>query len=230
MSVIIENLILSSISEIRNNGEMDRKTSLHINAAEEVNTNLHIHGMVHIDLNWYDAPLQDINENGLLFHMIKLIDGYLRCGKQVLVNCFAGVSRSATIVIAYLMYKNKWNVQDAITFVRSKRPIINPNYGFVAQLYQLQDKLHTLDENFNQYTCNFQNKSHAELVKEVVELSETPLIKNVIQRELQGFNMPTTASFPPTNTSHFSHSNPYVCINTQTTNPNYLPNISTYYD
>ena len=189
MSVIIENLILSSISEIRNNGEMVRKTSLHINAAEEVNTNLHIHGMVHIDLNWYDAPLQDINENGLLFHMVKLIDGYLRCGKQVLVNCFAGVSRSATVVIAYLMYKNKWNVKEAIDFVRTKRYFINPNYGFVCQLHNLQQDLHTLDENYLQlYNCK--NKNNIELAEEISSTLTIPLIKGIVEREYNGFDMP----------------------------------------
>jgi len=42
------------------------------------------------------------------------------------------VSLSTTIVLAYLMYKNKLSVLDALAFVRTKRPIVNPNYGFVS--------------------------------------------------------------------------------------------------
>lgn len=190
MSVIIDNLILSSISEILNNGEMFRKTKLHINAAEEVNNKFNMHGMVHMDINWYDTPIQDINEDGLLFHLVKMIDGYLSCGKQVLVNCFAGVSRSTTIVLAYLMYKNKWSVQEALAFVRSKRPIINPNYGFISQLYNLQSTLHALDENLNKHFYCVKPKTQQELVQEIVETMKIPFIDELYKRELAGFNMP----------------------------------------
>lgn len=52
----------------------------------------------------------------------------------VLVHCMAGMSRSATIVCAYLLATTSMNTQEAISFVRSKRPIIQPNYGFEKQL------------------------------------------------------------------------------------------------
>ena len=55
-------------------------------------------------------------------------------GKNVLVHCFAGVSRSASVVIAYLMKYHKMEFNAAVSFVRAKRPWINPNYGFQAQL------------------------------------------------------------------------------------------------
>lgn len=55
-------------------------------------------------------------------------------GKNVLVHCFAGVSRSATIVIAYLLKYHKMEYNPAMALVKSKRPWINPNYGFQGQL------------------------------------------------------------------------------------------------
>lgn len=55
-------------------------------------------------------------------------------GKNVLVHCFAGVSRSATIVIAYLMRFHKMEYNTALSHVKSRRPWINPNYGFQGQL------------------------------------------------------------------------------------------------
>jgi dual specificity phosphatase 12 len=55
-------------------------------------------------------------------------------GKNVLVHCFAGVSRSASIVIAYLMRFHKMDYNVAYNYVKSKRPWINPNYGFQGQL------------------------------------------------------------------------------------------------
>jgi dual specificity phosphatase 12 len=51
-------------------------------------------------------------------------------GGKVLVHCFAGVSRSATIIIAYMMQEHGMNYHSAFKFVKSKRPFINPNEGF----------------------------------------------------------------------------------------------------
>lgn len=51
----------------------------------------------------------------------------------VLVHCRFGVSRSATIVIAYLMRKFDVPFEAAYNFVRSKRPI-QPNDGFIREL------------------------------------------------------------------------------------------------
>lgn len=55
-------------------------------------------------------------------------------GGCVLVHCFAGVSRSASIVIAYLMKDQQLSYQSAFTLVQNRRPWINPNPGFLAQL------------------------------------------------------------------------------------------------
>lgn len=49
----------------------------------------------------------------------------------MLVHCYVGVSRSATIVIAYLMQMYNYSLQGALTFLTSRRPHINPNPGFL---------------------------------------------------------------------------------------------------
>ena len=53
---------------------------------------------------------------------------------KVFVHCAAGMSRSPTIVIAYIMWKKKMYLNDAIKFVREKRPLISPNANFMNQL------------------------------------------------------------------------------------------------
>ena len=57
---------------------------------------------------------------------------------RVLVHCLAGMSRSATIVIAYLLATTPMTTEEATEFVRSKRSIIRPNYGFTLQLEQYE--------------------------------------------------------------------------------------------
>ena len=58
----------------------------------------------------------------------------------VLVNCVAGISRSATIVISYLMKYYKYDLKKAFLFVRSKRNQICPNKQFMNYLidYEMQ--------------------------------------------------------------------------------------------
>mmetsp|Transcript_95680 Transcript_95680/g.270776 ORF Transcript_95680/g.270776 Transcript_95680/m.270776 type:complete len:258 (+) Transcript_95680:1-774(+) len=55
----------------------------------------------------------------------------------VLVHCREGVSRSVAVVLAYLMRHHRLKLDDALTFVRSRRPPgvrSQPNTGFFAQL------------------------------------------------------------------------------------------------
>ena len=60
---------------------------------------------------------------------------------NVLVHCHKGVSRSATIVIAYLMYTYKTDFYAAFQKLRSVRPIVKPNTGFMKQLQEYSNQL-----------------------------------------------------------------------------------------
>ncbi|CAF1011673.1 unnamed protein product [Didymodactylos carnosus] len=53
---------------------------------------------------------------------------------KLLIHCIQGISRSSSIVIAYLMYCNNWSLLTALNFVKSKRSIIKPNEYFMTQL------------------------------------------------------------------------------------------------
>ena len=63
------------------------------------------------------------------------IDEFLGEGGVVLVHCLTGVSRSATIVAAYLLHKRQaGTVDDALRMIATQRPEIYPNGGFQEQL------------------------------------------------------------------------------------------------
>jgi len=64
---------------------------------------------------------------------------------NVLVHCVWGMSRSATIVTAYLMYKCNMRCVDAMRAVRDARPIASPNDGFVRQLGEYGLRLRTVE-------------------------------------------------------------------------------------
>ncbi|XP_037633299.1 dual specificity protein phosphatase 26-like [Sebastes umbrosus] len=61
-------------------------------------------------------------------------------GGKVLVHCHVGVSRSATLVLAYLMLKHHLTLVEAISAVKDNRGVI-PNRGFLRQLIKLDGQL-----------------------------------------------------------------------------------------
>jgi len=72
---------------------------------------------------------------------VEFIHNSIKQNKNVLVHCAAGVSRSASITISYIMAKYQLPFQEAFQFVRSKRRCICPNKGFRMQLcsFDLKD-------------------------------------------------------------------------------------------
>lgn len=59
----------------------------------------------------------------------------------VLVHCMAGISRSVTLTIAYLMAHFGMSMQDAYQYVKDKRPAISPNLNFMGQLVEFEREL-----------------------------------------------------------------------------------------
>ena len=65
-------------------------------------------------------------------------------GNKVYVHCHQGISRSATIVVAFLMLKRGLPLMEALKTIREKR-LIRPNEGFVKQLCILNRQLFEKD-------------------------------------------------------------------------------------
>jgi len=62
-------------------------------------------------------------------------------GKAVLVHCVQGKSRSVAMVLALLMEKERMPLKDVLEVVRSARPMIRPNNGFMRALIQYESQL-----------------------------------------------------------------------------------------
>ncbi|KAK9479912.1 protein-tyrosine phosphatase-like protein [Lipomyces japonicus] len=90
------------------------------------------HKQIHVDDEHDEDILQYFSE------AIEFIEEAVSNGGSVLVHCVAGISRSATVVIAYVMWKHKVSFEDALATVKSGREIANPNDSFVEQLQIFQ--------------------------------------------------------------------------------------------
>ncbi|XP_041646466.1 dual specificity protein phosphatase 22-B-like [Cheilinus undulatus] len=60
-------------------------------------------------------------------------------GEGCLVHCVAGVSRSVTLVVAYIMTVTGRGWVDSLAAVRAARPCAGPNLGFLRQLEEFEN-------------------------------------------------------------------------------------------
>ncbi|CAB3405621.1 unnamed protein product [Caenorhabditis bovis] len=62
-------------------------------------------------------------------------------GKKCLIHCLAGISRSPTLCISYIMKHKKMSSDEAYRYVKNLRPSISPNFNFMGQLLEYENQL-----------------------------------------------------------------------------------------
>ncbi|XP_066292436.1 dual specificity protein phosphatase 18-like [Branchiostoma lanceolatum] len=88
-------------------------------------------------------PIQDfVTEDitGYLDEVTKLIKDEEDRGGRTLVHCLAGISRSATVCLAYLLKYRHMSLAGAYMYLKHCRPCVLPNKGFHKQLEQLEKR------------------------------------------------------------------------------------------
>ncbi len=112
------------------------------------------------DFQYGNIEIEDDERENIFKYFYTCIN-FIDKSKICYVHCQAGVSRSASIVIAYVMYKLKLNFDDAFDYVRQKRNLISPNIGFILQLEDLDKVLKYCNydlEKFRQINESFYAK------------------------------------------------------------------------
>lgn len=90
----------------------------------------------HLHFSLADSPEVDISQ--IFSETFDFIDACLTSNQKIVVHCQAGISRSASVVIAYVMRKQKMTFDTAYKVVKSKRSIINPNFSFCCALKKFE--------------------------------------------------------------------------------------------
>ncbi|VUZ52141.1 unnamed protein product [Hymenolepis diminuta] len=89
-------------------------------------------------------PIHDNGKADIVQYFDKafaFLDSAKRSGGRVLIHCFAGISRSPTLAIAYLMHNQRITFDEAYNRVKSLRPKISPNFNFIGQLTDFEHRL-----------------------------------------------------------------------------------------
>jgi predicted protein tyrosine phosphatase len=90
----------------------------------------------HVSIKLNDSMFEPIYD--VFDFTTNYIHNALKKNESVLVHCFAGISRSPTIVIAYLIKYHNLKFEEAFDFVRKQRIQICPNEGFIEALIKYE--------------------------------------------------------------------------------------------
>ncbi|KAG2455228.1 DUS9 phosphatase, partial [Polypterus senegalus] len=96
------------------------------------------------DFRYKQIPISDHwsqNLSQFFPDAIEFIDEALSQNCGVLVHCLAGVSRSVTVTVAYLMQRLNLSLNDAYDFVKRRKSNISPNFNFMGQLLDFEKTL-----------------------------------------------------------------------------------------
>lgn len=136
---VLTYMYLSSYDPANDLQTLDSLKITHIlNASTFVNSNTHER------ITYCAIPIADsttLNIQKPITQACKFIEAARDSNGVVLVHCQAGVSRSATLVLAYLMKKYHFSLKEAITYLKRRKPNVAPNQGFLKQLCQLEVSL-----------------------------------------------------------------------------------------
>lgn len=125
-------------------------TILYLPYNDDIDQNLWKKNKNQINIVKYTGSINDYNKVAQLLKfynnkpMIEIaynfINNAVSKNKNILVHCMAGISRSVSMVAYYLMKKYHINYDQAMTVIRYKRIIANPNESFKYQLQKYENK------------------------------------------------------------------------------------------
>ncbi|KAJ3371536.1 hypothetical protein GGF31_003145 [Allomyces arbusculus] len=142
MSTLPEDQPFLYLSGIRGATEPHLK---HLKITHVLNITQHPHPSSMPDVEYLKIPLDDVPSARIDLHFQQALD-FINSARAMpngrcLVHCFAGVSRSTSLVLAYLMSAQGCTLAQAYHATFRSRPVIQPNEGFSKKLQKLEKEL-----------------------------------------------------------------------------------------
>ncbi|XP_007907829.1 dual specificity protein phosphatase 14-like [Callorhinchus milii] len=96
------------------------------------------------DVEHVTVPLPDLPHAPLSLYFDTIADKVRSVSARqgrTLIHCVAGISRSASLCLAYLIKYHQHSLLQAYQWVKARRPIIRPNVGFWRQLVEYERRV-----------------------------------------------------------------------------------------
>jgi atypical dual specificity phosphatase len=138
ISEINDHLFLSGAHVLKPDKIRQKGITCIVNATVE-EPSLYLAGMDYLKIRIDDSPFARLDAYfDLVADRVKATKD--KSGKT-LIHCVAGVSRSASLVCAYLIKYENMSLRQAYQYVKMARPIIRPNVGFWKQLIDYEKRV-----------------------------------------------------------------------------------------
>ncbi|XP_041941358.1 dual specificity protein phosphatase 22-B [Alosa sapidissima] len=132
---VLPDLYLGNFKDARDREQLAKHNITHILSIHDTAAPI-LQEMTYLCIPAADLPTQNLTqhfkESIMFMHECRLK------GEGCLVHCLAGVSRSVTLVVAYIMTVTGLGWQEALAGVRAARPCAGPNQGFQRQLQEFE--------------------------------------------------------------------------------------------
>lgn len=173
MTEILDYLFLGSVDDSKNKKFIENKKISHVIVAGGKLRNIFPELIIYKKLKIKDDPSTLILAQ--FVETFEYIENIMKEDKdnRILIHCIGGISRSPTLVIGYIMFKQCLLFEDAFKFVKNKHKKASPNPGFLNQLKSFEiclfDKKYQIDEledeknNFEEKKYNKNEKKNDEI-------------------------------------------------------------------
>lgn len=131
---ILPNLYLGSAF---NAYDYDDLKKLNINVILNITKEIDNFYQDNLKFTYYKYPINDNNEEditNILVESCNKIDLHIKITDTILVHCYMGASRSASVIIYYLMCLKNQSYISALNYVQEKRPLVNLSKKFANTL------------------------------------------------------------------------------------------------
>ena len=122
---VIPNLFLGSSFNAYNKNELDKKNiNIILNITDEIDNFYECEN----NITYYKFSIRDNNcddISNILNESYNVIEHHLEIGDRILVHCYMGASRSASVVIHYIMKKYGVSYEQTVNLVKRGRPVVN---------------------------------------------------------------------------------------------------------
>lgn len=134
---IVPNLYVGDIASAYNRKELKKLGITHVLTAI-----LGVSPIFPNDFTYKNVPIRDVPGESIAIYFNQsndYISKAIKGGGKVFVHCICGVSRSATLVAAYLMKEYGMTCDQAVDHLQRRRACVEPNEGFKKQLEDFQN-------------------------------------------------------------------------------------------
>lgn len=163
---IVDNIYLGSAFN-----SCDKNTINNLNIGLIINVSSEIRNHFEKDIEYLKINIYDDNEQSIKEHLnvacnkiLEFTNNPNNINKSVLIHCFMGASRSASVIIYYLIKIKKYSLFDAIEYVRNKRTSVNLSVQLFNDLLEsVAADTNNIENNIEKIENNIQNIKKEEI-------------------------------------------------------------------